>query len=411
MTEDGVVIGECVIMDTRYGSDLKKIFASGGNVGVSSRAFGTVKVVDGVEVVNEDFELITYDFVANPACQTAYPTPVSEGVTSSVSESRKTVNTQPVMVQYLPDYNNIKTVKDLKAKFPDLVEEVKRSVLEESKDKIKEAVKDSLADDGDSIAILKKIKQLVSPIVVEDSTKAQINDLKSELSESKKIIESQQEVIDSLVKAARTTAYTLYLERVCRKENMQVVLEALGDLSSYESLDVFKSKYKKVLDDITLAKKIVNEKVEAIKEKSTKIVNDVSLKYRTKLQESLKKQEKLEAGLSEALDIIDDLKQRYKEAVAAARIQRNVPSLDERKKLLKASKGKSIKELDEMIDESSGISSTLYSRVNDTVKKGSFRKINEVRDRMLRTDSNTDDDIDNILGISMQEIASLSKVK
>lgn len=72
--DDGRVIGEAVILDTDRGRNLKAIFQGGGRVGVSSRGRGSiVQTEEGVGVVQDDFELDTFDFVKDPAVSTAYP--------------------------------------------------------------------------------------------------------------------------------------------------------------------------------------------------------------------------------------------------------------------------------------------------------------------------------------------------
>lgn len=75
VTEDGIVIGKAEIMETDAGKNLKAILDAGGAVGISSRGFGSVKMhEDGMHnVVQEDYKLLTFDFVADPAQETAYP--------------------------------------------------------------------------------------------------------------------------------------------------------------------------------------------------------------------------------------------------------------------------------------------------------------------------------------------------
>lgn len=72
--EGDVVIGTAYILDTDEGRNLKAILDGGGAVGVSSRGFGTTKPnFKGEEVVQPDYRLMTFDFVAEPAQQSAYP--------------------------------------------------------------------------------------------------------------------------------------------------------------------------------------------------------------------------------------------------------------------------------------------------------------------------------------------------
>lgn len=72
--EGDVVVGTAHILDTDEGRNLKAIIEAGGAVGVSSRGFGTTKPnLKGEEVVQADYRLMTFDFVAEPAQQSAYP--------------------------------------------------------------------------------------------------------------------------------------------------------------------------------------------------------------------------------------------------------------------------------------------------------------------------------------------------
>jgi len=74
MTEDGAVIGRTTIMNTGRGRDLQEIFRAGGRVGISSRGSGSLsRGEDGVDDVQEDFVLDTFDFVAAPSTPGAYP--------------------------------------------------------------------------------------------------------------------------------------------------------------------------------------------------------------------------------------------------------------------------------------------------------------------------------------------------
>lgn len=74
LTDDGIIIGEAKILDNEYGRQLRSILEAGGAIGVSSRGMGsTVPGSDGMEVVQEDFQYITHDFVADPAVLTSYP--------------------------------------------------------------------------------------------------------------------------------------------------------------------------------------------------------------------------------------------------------------------------------------------------------------------------------------------------
>lgn len=79
------LIGKIEIVSTPSGNILKELFKSGGKVGVSSRGLGSVKEVNESLVVQDDFELIAWDFVSNPSTHGAFVSPVNEG---TINESK-----------------------------------------------------------------------------------------------------------------------------------------------------------------------------------------------------------------------------------------------------------------------------------------------------------------------------------
>ena len=60
------------ILTTPAGNILKELLKSGIRLGISSRGLGSVKESAGVSEVQEDFELICWDFVSNPSTPGAF---------------------------------------------------------------------------------------------------------------------------------------------------------------------------------------------------------------------------------------------------------------------------------------------------------------------------------------------------
>ena len=82
--------GEFEILPTPSGNILKELFLAGINVGVSSRAMGTVSPIgEGLVQVGEDLELICWDFVSTPSTFGAYVKPVG-GLNESIDYQIKT---------------------------------------------------------------------------------------------------------------------------------------------------------------------------------------------------------------------------------------------------------------------------------------------------------------------------------
>lgn len=97
------VKGEVEILNTPAGNILKSLFSSGIQLGISSRGLGSVKEVfnegekEGTLLVQDDFELIAFDFVSNPSTHGAFlsPTNVNENVnhiSSNTTHDLKKVN-------------------------------------------------------------------------------------------------------------------------------------------------------------------------------------------------------------------------------------------------------------------------------------------------------------------------------
>ena len=65
-------MGKVKLLDTPSGNILKGLLKSGVMLGISSRGVGSVKNKNGLDVVQEDFELIAFDFVSSPSTPGAY---------------------------------------------------------------------------------------------------------------------------------------------------------------------------------------------------------------------------------------------------------------------------------------------------------------------------------------------------
>jgi hypothetical protein len=61
-----------VAEETEAGKTLKGLLKAGFTLGISSRGVGSVKSQSGKDIVQEDFELIAFDFVSSPSTPGAY---------------------------------------------------------------------------------------------------------------------------------------------------------------------------------------------------------------------------------------------------------------------------------------------------------------------------------------------------
>ena len=81
LKEDGNQwIGKAKILDTPMGNIARSLIEGGGQLGVSSRGMGSLKNVNGVNIVQDDFYLATAaDIVADPSAPGAFVQGIMEG--------------------------------------------------------------------------------------------------------------------------------------------------------------------------------------------------------------------------------------------------------------------------------------------------------------------------------------------
>ena len=73
-------IGKAKILDTPMGSIARNLIEGGAQLGVSSRGMGSLKTINGVNIVQDDFYLATAaDIVADPSAPGAFVQGIMEG--------------------------------------------------------------------------------------------------------------------------------------------------------------------------------------------------------------------------------------------------------------------------------------------------------------------------------------------
>jgi len=82
------LLGTVEVLGTPSGNILKELFKSGIKLGISSRGMGSVETVnedngDQSQEVQDDFELIAFDFVSNPSTHGAFLHPTNESINES----------------------------------------------------------------------------------------------------------------------------------------------------------------------------------------------------------------------------------------------------------------------------------------------------------------------------------------
>jgi hypothetical protein len=83
------IMGKIEILPTPSGNILQALINSGITVGVSSRGMGSVRQMGETLEVQEDFELLCWDFVSTPSNPGSWMTPLHEGLTKAVNKYDK----------------------------------------------------------------------------------------------------------------------------------------------------------------------------------------------------------------------------------------------------------------------------------------------------------------------------------
>ena len=97
------LIGKVEILPTPNGNILKQLLKAGIKLGISSRGLGSVRknVRENADEVQDDFELIAFDFVSNPSTRGAFLFPtgaLNESVKNDVSNKYSKVES---LIRYI----------------------------------------------------------------------------------------------------------------------------------------------------------------------------------------------------------------------------------------------------------------------------------------------------------------------
>ena len=106
--EDKDLCGVVEILSTPSGNILKELFKNNIRLGISSRGLGSVKPnKDDIVLVQEDFELIGFDFVSNPSTHGAFlsPTNMNESIKKEIDECGRFCRSQDLMRQIIEELN------------------------------------------------------------------------------------------------------------------------------------------------------------------------------------------------------------------------------------------------------------------------------------------------------------------
>jgi hypothetical protein len=290
--EGDVVVGTAHILDTDHGRNLKAILDAGGAVGVSSRGFGTTKPnLKGEDVVQNDYRLMTFDFVAEPAMSSAYPKVEVEHTESPEISLEHTSGAEAAM--------DPKNYAELKAQHPELAEslwddaereyekkaaaiwakkiaaakqeattelraefaEKLEATISQAKEGMEESVRERLLADP-SVAGAKKtldeVRGLLRPFIIPEDVESVvqeresvIDDLQKELAEAKLANANLAAENDRLAQIAKEAGYRFHLEsKLHGVDHAELVRELVGDVRRFENVEEMDARVASIIEEV-----------------------------------------------------------------------------------------------------------------------------------------------------------------
>jgi len=366
VSPDGKVYGEAEILPTSRGRDLEALLRSGCRVGVSSRGYGSTKPDNrGYDVVQEDYKLVTFDFVADPADQNAYPEIVSEDVDADSGRFLF----EGVELHMHEDRDEIPEVDEDASDLEALLDQARAEGKAEAEETLRERlatevldrmgelrasveaqVREEVANDSALAAkasALDKIWELMLPYgapasgdEIAQAQEAKIADLRSQLSERDERIEELEQACSKLEETARTAGYLCYLERaISGHPEADRVRRLVGDISEYTSADEFKERVDAVVDEI----EDIHEQ-ELAAEAHRREQHEEAQRERAALVE---RSEKLEEALEKALG---GLRAAGLKLYGEQRLQKN-PEAHKIRRVLETARLENKEDVDELIED------------------------------------------------------------
>jgi len=90
--QDKAVHGKVKVLDTPAGKTLRSLVDSGVKLGISSRALGSVNEQNGNNVVQDDLQLICFDFVSEPSTPNAFMMKEAKNLESNIFNQSDKIN-------------------------------------------------------------------------------------------------------------------------------------------------------------------------------------------------------------------------------------------------------------------------------------------------------------------------------
>jgi len=263
VTDKGEILGVIeFIPGTKNGDQALAIARAGGKLGVSSRGFGSTSTNSkGEDIVQEDYKLVTWDIVADPANAGAHPPFVMEHKENDTMDLNQLKKEHPDLVEALTSEITGKIEEDarthareaMREEFEERLQTEGNSIREEA---VKVARSQLLKDPevAGAATAISEIKKVVTPFILSEDGNIEVKKLQEEIRKLHQKIADQDEALaeargeaEELSGICKELGYHLYLEReLGDNERAEQIVEMLGDVTEYENLDSLKERVNEI---------------------------------------------------------------------------------------------------------------------------------------------------------------------
>lgn len=264
------VMGEAEILPTPTGEILKKLIEAGATVGISSRGVGsTQRMQDGKQVVQDDYQLLSFDFVADPAAATAWPefrtedNEHPEGATMKMTKEQLQQEhgdlIKEIVAEALSGRPNEEQLRrqiaaEMEQKLVSMVSEQRETALEQARS---EALSDPRTA-GSNLVVESMIK-LLRPFMLDEHAEALLANKEEEARTLRESLDAEreknteaQETLNELLSKMEDVSRRYYMARTLNMlEDSAVtgrIFSLVGDTSRFGSTDEFKAAFKAAVE-------------------------------------------------------------------------------------------------------------------------------------------------------------------
>jgi hypothetical protein len=262
------VQGEAEILPTPTGEILKSLIEAGAMVGISSRGVGsTARSPDGKQLVQDDYQLLSFDFVADPAAATAWPEfkneddEYSKGVTMTMTKEQLQSEHPDLFAEIVAEARKgLLSQEDLDSQLAQRQSEMETrlvSMVSEQHDTaMEQARSEALSDPKTAGAnmVVESMVNLLRPFLLDEHMEqlvkgkdAQIKQLGEDLDSERQKNATSQETLNELLLKMEDVSRRYYMARALNMlEDNEVtgrIFSLVGDPSRFENTDSFKEAF------------------------------------------------------------------------------------------------------------------------------------------------------------------------